>query len=153
MNVSSSPKRLRFPLAPVSLFFFLPESNAQSKSSPATTYTNPLSVAFGDPYVLRTKDGKYYMYGTGGSADKGFAAYSSTELINWKDEGQVWHFNNPNGWSDTAAAWGGPTSATTSLATTLRRQRGETRRGKRSALLRVIGGLLRNVKTKQTYAS
>lgn len=70
------------------------------------TYQNPLPVKFGDPYILRTKD-KYYMYGTGGVAKNGFAAYSSTDLVNWKDEGQVYHASNRNGWSDSTAAWDG----------------------------------------------
>ena len=42
----------------------------------------------------------YYMYGTGGGADKGFAAYSSKDLVHWKKEGQVYFHNNKNGWSD-----------------------------------------------------
>jgi len=70
------------------------------------TYQNPLRVTFGDPYVLRAQ-GKYYMYGTGGGAKNGFAAYSSTDLVNWKDEGQVYYANNRNGWSDSTAAWNG----------------------------------------------
>ncbi|WP_134088870.1 glycoside hydrolase family 43 protein [Olivibacter sp. XZL3] len=72
-----------------------------------TTYQNPLSVTFGDPYVLHVKGDKYYMYGTGGAAKNGFAAYSSTDLVNWKDEGQVFYASNPNGWSDSTAAWDG----------------------------------------------
>ena len=32
---------------------------------PELTYSNPLSVQFGDPYVLLASDGRYYMYGTG----------------------------------------------------------------------------------------
>lgn len=70
------------------------------------TYQNPLSVKFGDPYVLYD-NGKYYMYGTGGGARNGFAAYSSSDLVNWKYEGQVYKANNVNGWSDSTAAWGG----------------------------------------------
>jgi beta-xylosidase len=61
------------------------------------TYKNPLPVAFGDPFVLQESI-TYYMYGTGGGAEKGFAAYSSTDLINWKFEGQVYYGNNENGW-------------------------------------------------------
>ncbi|GAA4409912.1 glycoside hydrolase family 43 protein [Nibrella viscosa] len=72
----------------------------------AATYTNPLNVQFGDPYVLYT-GGTYYMYGTGGGADKGFAAYSSKDLVNWKSEGQVYSHDNKNGWSDPKASWGG----------------------------------------------
>jgi beta-xylosidase len=75
--------------------------------SPQSTYTNPLPVAFGDPYVLYVKGDRYYMYGTGGGAKKGFSAYSSTDLVNWNDEGQVYFHDNKNGWSDPQAAWNG----------------------------------------------
>jgi beta-xylosidase len=94
-------------------FFFgclsLGSARAQTTKGSAaakSTFSNPLDVQFGDPYVLYT-GGTYYMYGTGGGADKGFAAYSSKDLVNWKGEGQVYFYNNPNGWSDTATAWGG----------------------------------------------
>ncbi len=46
--------------------------------------SNPLDVQFGDPYILRTTGGKYYMYGTGAGAENGFVAYSSDDLKNWK---------------------------------------------------------------------
>lgn len=72
----------------------------------ATTFSNPLKVQFGDPYVLHTGS-TYYMYGTGGEAVHGFAAYSSKDLVNWKKEGQVYFANNKNGWSDTMAKWEG----------------------------------------------
>jgi beta-xylosidase len=71
------------------------------------TYKNPLPVQFGDPYVLHVKGDKYYMYGTGAGAKDGFSAYSSTDLVNWKKEGQVYFANNKNGWSDNKAAWDG----------------------------------------------
>ena len=72
----------------------------------ATTYTNPLPVKFGDPFVLYTQ-GMYYMYGTGGDANKGFAAYSSKDLVHWKPEGQVYFHDNENGWSNPKSAWDG----------------------------------------------
>ncbi|HWK99945.1 MAG TPA: glycoside hydrolase family 43 protein [Parapedobacter sp.] len=73
-----------------------------------TSFHNPLNVAFGDPYVIYDDiTARYYMYGTGGGANNGFAAYSSTDLLNWYDEGQVYHASNENGWSDSTAAWGG----------------------------------------------
>jgi beta-xylosidase len=78
---------------------------AQQKTD-NTLYTNPLKVQFGDPFVLFDK-GTYYMYGTGGGADRGFSAYSSKDLVNWKPEGQVYFHNNKNGWSDPNSAWGG----------------------------------------------
>ncbi len=93
------------------LFLLLSVLRAQPASAQATepaaqaTYTNPLPVQLGDPYVLHTGD-MYYMYGTGG-ADKGFAAYSSKDLVNWKPEGQVYFHDNKNGWSDPKAAWDG----------------------------------------------
>lgn len=87
----------------------LQPATTEAQPAPAKgkrTFTNPLSVDFGDPYVLHVKGDKYYMYGTGG-ANKGFAAYSSTDLVNWKNEGQVYFHDNKNGWSDPAAAWDG----------------------------------------------
>ena len=46
-------------------------------------YSNPLPVAFGDPFILSASDGKYYMYGTGG-VERGFGAYSSDNLGDWQ---------------------------------------------------------------------
>jgi len=66
------------------------------------TYTNPLDVKFGDPYILLTSDGKYYMYGTGGGAVDGFNCYSSNDLAIWKCEGQVYQGNTPDSWTESA---------------------------------------------------
>lgn len=77
------------------------------RQSKQTTYKNPLPVEFGDPYVLHVKGDKYYMYGTGAGAKHGFSAYSSTDLVNWKKEGQVYSANNRNGWSDSVNVWNG----------------------------------------------
>jgi beta-xylosidase len=68
------------------------------------TYQNPIAVSFGDPYVMYEKGDRYYMYGTGGGAKDGFSAYSSSDLINWKPEGQVYFGNNENGWG-TGSYW------------------------------------------------
>ena len=70
-----------------------------AKQLQQATYTNPLPVAFGDPFVLQVKGDKYYMYGTGGVRN-GYAAFSSTDLVNWKNEGQVYFGNNKNGWGN-----------------------------------------------------
>lgn len=88
------------------LFFLLTAGIHSSAQVKTATYKNPVAVEFGDPYVLHTKDGQYFMYGTGG-AKNGFAAYSSSDLINWKNEGQVYYASNRNGWSDSTAAWEG----------------------------------------------
>ncbi|GEO07192.1 endo-1,4-beta-xylanase [Adhaeribacter aerolatus] len=62
-------------------------------------YKNPLAVSLGDPYVLYDAPSKlYYMYGTGGGAKDGFATYSSPDLVNWKNEGQVYFGNKPATW-------------------------------------------------------
>lgn len=81
-------------------------TEAKKTSEPAT-YQNPLPVEFGDPYVLHVKNDRYYLYGTGGVAKNGFAAYSSVDLVNWKAEGQVYYASNKNGWSDSTAEWNG----------------------------------------------
>jgi beta-xylosidase len=60
---------------------------------------NPLQVQFGDPYVLLASDGMYYMYGTGGGAKDGFSAYSSSNLKEWKYEGQVYKGNTADSWA------------------------------------------------------
>lgn len=67
-------------------------------STPAkATFSNPLGVTFGDPYVLHT-DGNYYMYGTGAGAKNGFSAYTSTDMVYWKPLGQVYFGNTGKSW-------------------------------------------------------
>ncbi len=83
------------------------QKNQKAQDEQATvpaTYSNPLDVAFGDPYVLADGKGKYYMYGTGGGAKDGFAAYSSDDLVDWTPEGQVYAGNQPDSWS-IASFW------------------------------------------------
>ncbi len=59
---------------------------------------NPLDVAFGDPFIIYDDDSDtYYMYGTGG-VEKGFMAYSSHDLKNWKSEGQVYSADQEKSW-------------------------------------------------------
>ena len=80
------------------------DENSTSKDETATveTYSNPIDVEFGDPYVLNDGNGKFYMYGTGGGAKDGFATYSSRDLINWKPEGQVYKGNTEDSWAKSA---------------------------------------------------
>ena len=86
---------------------FVKATMAQTQlKSQEIVYTNPLNVQLGDPFILST-DGIYYMYGTGGVADRGFSAYSSKDLVNWKQEGQVYFHDNKNGWSDPNTPWDG----------------------------------------------
>ncbi len=63
-------------------------------------YTNPLGVKLGDPFVMLASDGNYYMYGTDETGKfEGFGAYSSTDLINWKFEGQAYKGNTRDSWT------------------------------------------------------
>ena len=82
--------------------FFNSVSNQQVTDS---TFKNPIGVQFGDPYILYDKkSATYYMYGTGGGAKSGFSTYSSADLVNWKNEGQVYFGNKPGTWG-IAAFW------------------------------------------------
>lgn len=74
--------------------------SAQSKKEMqgGKTYTNPLPVAVGDPFVLHASDGSYYLYGTGGGAKDGFGVYSSRDMVDWKYEGQVYTGNTDTSW-------------------------------------------------------
>ncbi|MDR2040446.1 MAG: glycoside hydrolase family 43 protein [Bacteroidales bacterium] len=62
------------------------------------SYRNPLPVSFGDPFILRAADGIFYMYGTGG-VNNGFKAYSSPDLVNWKDEGVIYRGATSDSWT------------------------------------------------------
>jgi len=66
----------------------------------ALTYSNPLAVSLGDPYVFLASDGRYYMYGTDETGKlEGFGAYSSDNLRDWKYEGSVYKGNSTNSWT------------------------------------------------------
>src|SRR5690606_18557546 len=93
-----SPNMQKLLLSLFSCFLLMNLSCQTGTAKKEATFANPLNVKFGDPYVLRASDGKYYMYGTGGGARKGFAAYSSDDLVNWEPEGQVYFGSNENGW-------------------------------------------------------
>ena len=68
-----------------------------NKKTAEIAYQNPLPIAFGDPFILKVSDGKFYMYGT--SERNGFKAYSSDDLINWNDEGLVYEGATPDSWT------------------------------------------------------
>jgi beta-xylosidase len=61
------------------------------------TFSNPLPVKLGDPFALKTSSGKYFLYGTGG-VENGFKTYSSDDMVNWKDEGAVFHGASGTDW-------------------------------------------------------
>ncbi|MDR2358834.1 MAG: glycoside hydrolase family 43 protein [Prevotellaceae bacterium] len=58
---------------------------------------NPLPVSFGDPFILKASDGKFYMYGTGG-IDNGFRACVSPDLVHWEELGRIYRGNTPDSW-------------------------------------------------------
>lgn len=60
-------------------------------------YSNPLPVAFGDPFILHASDGMFYMYGTSG--ENGFRTYSSEDMVHWKDEGLVYRGATSESWT------------------------------------------------------
>lgn len=68
-----------------------------SASGPRENFNNPQPVAFGDPYILKASDGKYYMVGTGGVKD-GFKMFSSPNLRDWVDEGIIYQGNTEDSW-------------------------------------------------------
>ncbi|MEO6316730.1 MAG: glycoside hydrolase family 43 protein [Chitinophagaceae bacterium] len=65
-------------------------------TNPAGTYSNPLTVKLGDPYMLYA-DSTYFLFGTG--SRNGFPAYQSSDMVNWKSIGQVYT-------SDSVKSWG-----------------------------------------------
>jgi len=93
-------KRILLLILCISFLYFKGTVSAQLKAvkQERTTYTNPLPVAVGDPFVLHASDGMYYLYGTGGGAKDGFSVYSSSNLGDWKYEGQVYDGNKDNSW-------------------------------------------------------
>ncbi len=70
----------------------------QQKKTTGLQISNPLPVEFGDPYILKASDGMYYMIGTGGVRD-GFKMLSSTDLMDWKDEGRIYQGNTDSSWN------------------------------------------------------
>lgn len=67
---------LACPLVGLLLTGMLVGCNPKGKeASGEVIYTNPLPVAFGDPFILSASDGYYYMYGTGG-VEKGVRGIS-----------------------------------------------------------------------------
>ncbi|MDF9830622.1 glycoside hydrolase family 43 protein [Parabacteroides sp. PF5-6] len=75
------------------------KSKQTDSASDAKTYSfrNPLPVKFGDPFILKASDGKFYMYGT--SEPNGFRAYSSDNLKDWNDEGLVYTGATADSWT------------------------------------------------------
>jgi beta-xylosidase len=74
-----------------------PSGQLSPSVDPALLYNNPVVRNGADPGVLRASDGKYYAYITG----KGYRAYSSTDLVHWKSEGQALPPAELSSWATT----------------------------------------------------
>lgn len=72
-------------------------NNNNSNKSNIDSFSNPLNVKFGDPFILKASDGKFYMYGTSG--EDGFRTYASDDLIHWKDEGEIYTGAHDSSWT------------------------------------------------------
>lgn len=81
----------------VAFFAVLLSATACSEKQQVATITNPLPMAFGDPFMLHASDGKYYMYGT--SLADGFEAYVSENLTDWTNVGQVYKGGDESQWN------------------------------------------------------
>lgn len=80
------------------LTLFLLALLSPSCGNKKVAYQNPLPMAFGDPFLLKASDGKYYMYGTGGVSN-GFKVYSSDDLVTWTDEGPIYQGGTSDSWA------------------------------------------------------
>ncbi|MBE6607492.1 MAG: hypothetical protein E7633_02900 [Ruminococcaceae bacterium] len=67
---------------------------------PANTYTNAVYENYADPEVL-FYDGKYYLYGTGGSG--GYDVHVSSDLVNWRQQPKK--AVSPNLWGISSNYW------------------------------------------------
>jgi len=63
---------------------------------PEETFTNPLDVSLGDPFVLKDGDG-YYCYGTSGM--NGFRGWRSANLVEWEALGPVFNAQRRGLWA------------------------------------------------------
>jgi len=68
-----------------------------NKPAEIITGQNPINIKVGDPYILQTSGGEFFLYGTSGI--DGFETYSSFNLRDWKPEGQVYKGGTDLSWT------------------------------------------------------
>ncbi len=73
------------------------DANVKGEEPSLDSFSNPLNVAFGDPFIVKAADGKFYMYGTSG--EDGFRTYSSSDMVNWNDEGKIYTGGTDSSWT------------------------------------------------------
>src|SRR5690349_12772322 len=86
---SLSPSATRLAAALILLLLTALSCAAAPPQAGRDTYCNPLDVIIADPFVLRANN-TYYLYGTT-VAQYGLQAFSSHDLIDWRNHGFVIH--------------------------------------------------------------
>jgi beta-xylosidase len=81
-----------------SCFISCHNDKKQLKAEEKIISQNPLPVVFGDPFLLKASDGKFYLYGTTEKLN-GFKASSSEDGINWQEEGQIYEGATADSWT------------------------------------------------------
>lgn len=87
-----------FILAAMSVSFVACGNKQGTNSTVTVEYSNPLPVKYGDPFILKASDGKYYMYGTDGSVP-GFKVYKSDNLTDWEYVTMAYEGAKENSWT------------------------------------------------------
>lgn len=72
-------------------------ATAEVETGDTVAISNPLPIRYGDPFLLKASDGKYYLYGT--SLGDGFEVWSSDDLQTWDSCGQVYKGGQPGQWN------------------------------------------------------
>lgn len=75
------------------------KSASQADATDTLAVNNPLPIKFGDPFVLRASDGRYYMYGT--SLSDGYEAFVSDDLQTWDSIGRVYQGAQEGQWNES----------------------------------------------------
>lgn len=81
----------------ISILFSCKSSLKSDSSDVEVSLNNPIPVKFGDPFLLKATDGKYYLYGT--SLADGFECFVSEDLQKWDSCGQIYKGANKGQWN------------------------------------------------------
>ena len=98
MNISKFSSAIAVYLFQYYYHVFLISCTGNSSQSNQSILHSNFDSCIWRPIILSASDGKYYMYGTG-VVEKGFAAYSSDNLVDWHFEGEVYSGNQPISWT------------------------------------------------------
>lgn len=107
MNISHAPQN--FSAGPVQYIISIAGKGSKTYSVLAKEYHNPvLDGLYADPDILYAeKTGKFYIYPTSdgftGWSGTYFKAFSSPDLVNWKDEGKILELGKDVNWANRNA--------------------------------------------------